>query len=228
MSLLTVRIRAQARQNRPAAADANRTREAATGGRQRRLLRVGMASSGKLGVLPSPLWGGVGGGGRSKDTTRCPRRMNREFGRSAIVRSCRRNAVWRVRCGRPQPKPSASFGGICATVSLRLARIFAAKFALTVTSPTLPVTRRALSSRSMAASTAQHQQPMKRARRSSKRTATGCLRYWNNDVLTNIDGVLEDILNTITTTPTPNPSPQGGGEHTEFVARVRRAQRNPR
>ena len=31
-----------------------------------------MISSGKLGVLPSPLWGGVGGGGRSKDTTRCP------------------------------------------------------------------------------------------------------------------------------------------------------------
>ena len=35
------------------------------------------------------------------------------------------------------------------------------------------------------------------------------LRYWNNDVLTNIDGVLEDILRKITTTPTPNPSPQG-------------------
>ena len=33
------------------------------------------------------------------------------------------------------------------------------------------------------------------------------LRYWNNDVLTNIDGVLEDILSKITTTPTPNPSP---------------------
>jgi very-short-patch-repair endonuclease len=38
------------------------------------------------------------------------------------------------------------------------------------------------------------------------------LRYWNNDVLTNINGVLEDILSAITTTPTPNPSPQGGGE----------------
>jgi very-short-patch-repair endonuclease len=44
------------------------------------------------------------------------------------------------------------------------------------------------------------------------------LRYWNNDVLSNIDGVLEDILSAITTTPTPNPSPQGGGEHTEFAA----------
>ena len=44
------------------------------------------------------------------------------------------------------------------------------------------------------------------------------LRYWNNDVLTNIDGVLEDIVSAITTTPTPNPSPQGGGEHTESAA----------
>jgi len=41
------------------------------------------------------------------------------------------------------------------------------------------------------------------------------LRYWNNDVLSNIDGVLEDIVSAITTTPTPNPSPQGGGEQTE-------------
>jgi very-short-patch-repair endonuclease len=38
------------------------------------------------------------------------------------------------------------------------------------------------------------------------------LRFWNNDVLTNIDGVLEEIQRAITTTPTPNPSPQGGGE----------------
>jgi very-short-patch-repair endonuclease len=38
------------------------------------------------------------------------------------------------------------------------------------------------------------------------------LRYWNNDVLTNIDGVLEDIVSALTATPTPNPSPQGGGE----------------
>jgi very-short-patch-repair endonuclease len=36
------------------------------------------------------------------------------------------------------------------------------------------------------------------------------LLYWNNEVLTNIDGVLEDIHRAITTTPTPNPSTQGG------------------
>jgi len=41
------------------------------------------------------------------------------------------------------------------------------------------------------------------------------LRFWNNDVLGNIDGVLEVIQRAITTTPTPDPSPQGGGEQTE-------------
>ena len=48
------------------------------------------------------------------------------------------------------------------------------------------------------------------------------VRYWNNDVLSNIDSVLEDIHRAITTTPTPNPSPQGGGEHTECAGVVRR------
>jgi hypothetical protein len=38
------------------------------------------------------------------------------------------------------------------------------------------------------------------------------LRFWNNDVLKNTDGVLADIQHAITSTPTPNPSPQGGGE----------------
>ncbi len=38
------------------------------------------------------------------------------------------------------------------------------------------------------------------------------LRFWNNDVLSNIESVLTEIQNVITATPTPNPSPQGGGE----------------
>ena len=38
------------------------------------------------------------------------------------------------------------------------------------------------------------------------------LRYWNKDVLSNVDGVMEDIQRAIAATPTPNPSPQGGGE----------------
>jgi very-short-patch-repair endonuclease len=38
------------------------------------------------------------------------------------------------------------------------------------------------------------------------------LRFWNNEVLGNIDGVLELIQGAIRPTPTPDPSPQGGGE----------------
>jgi very-short-patch-repair endonuclease len=38
------------------------------------------------------------------------------------------------------------------------------------------------------------------------------LRFWNNDVFSNIDGVLEEIQRAITSTPTPIPLPQGGGE----------------
>jgi very-short-patch-repair endonuclease len=33
------------------------------------------------------------------------------------------------------------------------------------------------------------------------------LRYWNNEVLVNIDGVLEDIQRALVSTPTPDPSP---------------------
>ena len=54
------------------------------------------------------------------------------------------------------------------------------------------------------------------ARRTAFLEAEGyrVLRFWNNDVLGNIDGVLEVIQRVVTTTPTPNPSPQGGGEQT--------------
>jgi len=39
------------------------------------------------------------------------------------------------------------------------------------------------------------------------------LRFWNNDVLANTDGMLEVIALALTTaTPTPHPAPQGGGE----------------
>jgi very-short-patch-repair endonuclease len=41
------------------------------------------------------------------------------------------------------------------------------------------------------------------------------LRFWNNDVIGNIEGVAQEILDALaigTPTPTPNPSPQGGGE----------------
>jgi very-short-patch-repair endonuclease len=37
------------------------------------------------------------------------------------------------------------------------------------------------------------------------------LRFWNNDVLKNIDGVLEQIQRAITTSPPPKTTPQTGG-----------------
>jgi very-short-patch-repair endonuclease len=71
----------------------------------------------------------------------------------------------------------------------------------------------------------QHDRSAADEKRTKVLEATGyrVLRYWNNDVLSNIDSVLEDILRAITTTPTPNPSPQGGGEPTEFAADKERA-----
>ncbi len=36
------------------------------------------------------------------------------------------------------------------------------------------------------------------------------VRFWNPDVLTNTEGVLEEILSALTDTPPPRPSPSGG------------------
>ncbi len=38
------------------------------------------------------------------------------------------------------------------------------------------------------------------------------LRFWNDDVLKNIDGVVEAIGTAVAATPLPNPPPQGGRE----------------
>jgi len=50
------------------------------------------------------------------------------------------------------------------------------------------------------------------AQRTRRIEASGyrVLRFWNNDVRRNIEGVLEKIQSALT--PTPDPSPQGGGE----------------
>jgi very-short-patch-repair endonuclease len=36
------------------------------------------------------------------------------------------------------------------------------------------------------------------------------LRFWNNDVLKNMDGVMEQVIKSLKSTPFLNPSPQGG------------------
>jgi very-short-patch-repair endonuclease len=46
------------------------------------------------------------------------------------------------------------------------------------------------------------------------------LRFWNNDVLGNLEGVLNEVQSALP--PTPDPSPQGGGELRQ------RKQRRPR
>ena len=54
------------------------------------------------------------------------------------------------------------------------------------------------------------------ARRAAELESFGyiVLRFWNNDVLTNIDGVLQSIVATATQEPPhPNPLPTGEREH---------------
>jgi very-short-patch-repair endonuclease len=46
------------------------------------------------------------------------------------------------------------------------------------------------------------------------------LRFWNHDVLGNLEGVLTVIQNALT--PTPDPSPQGGGEHGQRAPQLSR------
>ena len=52
-----------------------------------------------------------------------------------------------------------------------------------------------------------------------KRITSACFAIESNDVPSNIDEGCEYILSAIPPPPTPNPSPQGGGEHSEYVAR---------
>jgi very-short-patch-repair endonuclease len=64
----------------------------------------------------------------------------------------------------------------------------------------------------------QHAEQMKRdARRMKFLESEGyrVLRFWNNDVLGNIDGVLEMIHSAILTTPTPTPPHKGEGKESE-------------
>jgi very-short-patch-repair endonuclease len=52
------------------------------------------------------------------------------------------------------------------------------------------------------------------------------LRFWNNDVLGNLDGVLAEIQSALT--PTPDPSPQGRGEKKPRRPHQPRRLRQPR
>src|SRR5262249_37841280 len=103
---------------------------------------------------------------------------------------------------------------ICAIGFPRQVRTSAVKYKLVATSLILFAARNVSSWRWMEAST-QCQLPILKRTKALEANGYRVLRYWNNDLLSNIDSVLADILTVITTTPTPNPSPQGGGEQAE-------------
>jgi very-short-patch-repair endonuclease len=50
------------------------------------------------------------------------------------------------------------------------------------------------------------------------------LRFWNHDVIGNLEGVLSEIQRALP--PTPDPSPQGGGEPRQRAKRAPRLSRN--
>jgi very-short-patch-repair endonuclease len=50
------------------------------------------------------------------------------------------------------------------------------------------------------------------------------LRFWNNDVFDNLDGVVSEIQRTLP--PTPDPSPRGGGEQRQRKPRRPRQERH--
>ncbi len=66
------------------------------------------------------------------------------------------------------------------------------------------------------------------ARRTRQIEAAGyrVLRFWNNDVLGNLEGVLNEIQRALP--PTPDPSPQGGGEPRQRARRAPRLSRKER
>jgi very-short-patch-repair endonuclease len=52
------------------------------------------------------------------------------------------------------------------------------------------------------------------------------LRFWNHDVIGNLEGVLSEIQSALP--PTPDPSPQGGGEPRQRAPRAPRRSRKER
>src|SRR5215470_4643632 len=174
-------------------------------------------------MLPSPLWGRVGGGGRSQDmsagdkagvwtkrdrTVVPPQRRLARAMRAAPTQA-ERKLWWHLRHRLPTP-------GTHFRRQVRIGR-YIADFACHAKRIVIEVDG------------GQHDRSAADERRTKVLEANGyrVLRYWNNDVLSNIDGVLEDIVSAITPTPTPNPSPQGGGEQTERAAVGRTKARRP-
>ena len=158
---------------------------------------------------PAAGWGGVGGGGRSKDmidmsakdevwakgdrTIVPPQRRLARTMRAAPTEAERR-LWWHLRHRIPTP-------GTHFRRQVRIGR-YIADFACHATRIVIEVDGGQHGQRSAA-----DEQRTKVLEASGYRV----LRYWNNDVLSNIDSVLDDILSAITTTPPP-PTPPHKGE----------------
>ena len=138
----------------------------------------------------------------------CPHAItSRVFGPRVIARSCRHNAGSPVRCVPRQRKRSGNYGGTYVIGSRRQALILRrqvriGRYIADFVSHTKRIVVEVDGGQHAVRSAADEE-------RTKVLEANGyrVLRYWNNDVLTNINGVLEDILSAITMTPTPNPSP---------------------
>ena len=135
---------------------------------------------------PNPLGLNVG---RQPELMSCPP-TNREFGQRVIVQRRHRNASWRDRCEALPRKPSANCGGTCVIVSesggthfrrqVQIAR-YIVDFACHAKRVIIEVDGGQHATQSAAD-----------AERTSVLEANGyrVLRYWNNDMLKNIEGVL--------------------------------------
>ena len=118
----------------------------------------------------------------------------------------------RVRCARSRPKPNANCGGIYVIGWHRPPRIFGVKFDLgryivDFASHSLKIVIEIDGGQHAT----QHKQDADANEVSMSREGYRVLRFWNNDVLGNIDGVLEVIQSACLTTPTPAPPHKGEG-----------------
>src|SRR5262249_42359564 len=138
--------------------------------------------------------------GRSRGTTICPHGVSREFGPSAIAQSRHGSVNSPARCGPRRRKRSGNSGGTCATCfapeahvrrQVRIGR-YIVDFACHARRIVIEVDGGQHGVRSAADDD-----------RTRILEANGyrVLRYWNNDVLSNINGVLEDILSAINDDP---------------------------
>jgi very-short-patch-repair endonuclease len=168
-------------------------------------VKITRCGRGNLDLLPSPLWGGVGGGGGSWSVIMSARDPRIWAKRDRNNVSPQHSLARRMRSAPTQAERKLWWHlrhrlGMTGTHFRRQVRIdrYIVDFACHAQRLIVEVDG------------GQHATQLAAdAERTKILTANDyrVLRYWNNDILRNIDGVLEDIHRVITATPTPSPSP---------------------